>query len=265
MIDPAGVGALGRSGHDWRVDTVLGGYRCNNCLVAGDKPHGPTCPKAPLRVLAPPEEQDRPKGEAIRAGEAKAEPMTDGVRLNNDEDGLFWEDIRSGDALLSVQFYAPWDKLDPHQRMRLLATLVGAATAASDAPERDTRTPWTIDGSMPLPVCLNDTVRRADVVTMWNDWRCGLPADAPFRHSDGVAFLNKLNELESASPRASAATEPDIELVAAVGRIIVNASRAEAQFDDSAEIVRLTKAIQQDARGIVRKWAALSSPSPAPQ
>ncbi len=33
--------------HDWRIDTVLGGYRCNNCLVAGDKPHGPTCPKAP--------------------------------------------------------------------------------------------------------------------------------------------------------------------------------------------------------------------------
>lgn len=39
--------------HDWRMDTVLGGYRCNRCLVAGDKPHGPTCPKGAAEEPTP--------------------------------------------------------------------------------------------------------------------------------------------------------------------------------------------------------------------
>ncbi len=88
------------------------------------------------------------------------------------------------------------------------------ASAAVDphATETPEPTPWTVDGSMPLPACLNDTVRRGDVVTMWNEWRCGLPADRPFRHSDGVNFLNKMNEIESASADSSRLRDLAIQL-----------------------------------------------------
>jgi len=33
--------------HDWRWDEVSQVYRCWDCLVRGDKPHGPVCPKGP--------------------------------------------------------------------------------------------------------------------------------------------------------------------------------------------------------------------------
>jgi hypothetical protein len=42
--------------HDWRWDEVFKVYRCNRCLVASNKPHGPICPKADPPVSASPEE-----------------------------------------------------------------------------------------------------------------------------------------------------------------------------------------------------------------
>jgi len=32
--------------HDWRWDEVFTVFRCNRCLVRGDKAHEPICPKA---------------------------------------------------------------------------------------------------------------------------------------------------------------------------------------------------------------------------
>ncbi len=106
-----------------------------------------------------------------------------------------------------VRCHLRWAGGDPMEycgdchRASLAGSLVEYRSVASlVAP----KTPWTIDGSMPLPACLNDTVRRADVVTMWNEWRCGLPANAPFRHSVVRRILDELSRLRLASPPAPA-------------------------------------------------------------
>lgn len=58
--------------------------------------------------------------------------MTDGVTLKRNEDGdLFWEDIATGDARLTVLFYPPWDALTNEQKLRLLTALVASAAADS--------------------------------------------------------------------------------------------------------------------------------------
>ncbi len=33
--------------HEWRWDEIANFYRCNRCLVLGNRDHGPTCPGAP--------------------------------------------------------------------------------------------------------------------------------------------------------------------------------------------------------------------------
>ncbi len=87
----------------------------------------------------------------------------------------------------------------------VIDTLLAQASAEPSSP-----TPWTVDGSMPLPTIAQDAVKSLDVAAMWNRWRCDLPADRPFAHSNGVAFLNALNELPAvplpgaAAPSASA-------------------------------------------------------------
>jgi hypothetical protein len=90
------------------------------------------------------------------------------------------------------------------------------------------KTPWTIDGSMPLPACRNDIIRRADVVTMWNNWRQGLPLDRPFRHGDGVDFLNRLNDIAGSDAGVSARVRIDVE--AEEGCFAVDAWQGDTAF-----------------------------------
>jgi hypothetical protein len=44
-------------GHVWLWDDIVGCYRCNGCLVRGDRPHGPICPRPVVAEVPPPPEQ----------------------------------------------------------------------------------------------------------------------------------------------------------------------------------------------------------------
>ena len=74
----------------------------------------------------------------------------------------------------------------------------------------ESKTPWTIDGSMPLPVMPDDTVRRADVLSIWNQWRLALSSLAAFQHCDGIAFLQALRDLEGSPLTISQPPQPTI-------------------------------------------------------